>query len=89
MYVARDATSQSPGPMSDASTHSDAILALIKQHPGISDREIAGALFGVGTGGNTVTPLCRELASKGLTKRRLRPDALLGNWVAKEDPPHG
>jgi hypothetical protein len=89
MYVARDATTQSPGPMTDASTHRDAILALITQQPGISDREIAGALFGVGTSGNMVTPLCRELASQGRTRRRLRPDALLGNWIAGEDPPHG
>lgn len=65
--------------MSDAYSHRDAILALIRQQPGISDREIAAAIFGLGTPANIVNPMCRELADKGITKRRLRPDGLLGN----------
>jgi hypothetical protein len=63
----------------------DTVLDLIGRHPGISDREIAERFNGPGSAGGTFTPLCRELAEAGLIKRRLRPDALLGNWLQKAD----
>ena len=60
-------------------------LKLIRAKPGISDREIAEAVYGRGSLGTMVNPLCRELADEGLTRRRLRPDHLLGNWLAGDD----
>jgi hypothetical protein len=75
--------------MGDATDHRDTVLALIRQRPGISDRELEGAIFNGSANGGTLTPVCRELASAGVTRRKLRPDSLLGNWLAGEDPPHG
>lgn len=60
-------------------------LKLIGDRPGISDREIAEAVYGPGSLGTMVNPLCRELADEGLTRRRLRPDHLLGNWLVGDD----
>jgi hypothetical protein len=61
----------------------DTALALIAANPGISDREIALQVYGPGSVGTLVNGLCRELVEEGLTKRRLRPDYLLGNWPAE------
>lgn len=57
-------------------------LALIAANPGISDREIAVRVYGPESVGTLVNDLCRNLVEEGLTKRRLRPDYLLGNWPA-------
>ncbi|MBM3549436.1 MAG: hypothetical protein FJX54_21060 [Alphaproteobacteria bacterium] len=69
--------------MQTATPHPEDVLALIAQQPGISDREIAGRLLGAAAASSAVNPLCRELANAGLVKRRLRKDALLGNWLAE------
>jgi hypothetical protein len=66
-----------------AAPHPEDVLALIARQPGISDREIAGRLLGEAATSGAVNPLCRELASAGLVKRKLRADALLGNWLAE------
>jgi hypothetical protein len=62
-------------------------LELIAANPGISDREIAERVFGPGSIGSQVNGICRELAESGLTKRRLRKDYLLGNWLADDPSP--
>lgn len=62
----------------------EAALKLIGDKPGISDREIAEAVFGPGSLGTMVNQVCRDLVEEGLTRRRLRPDHLLGNWLAGE-----
>jgi len=36
-----------------------------------------------------VNAVCRALADAGLTRRRLRSDGLLGNWLMKDDPSPG
>jgi hypothetical protein len=63
----------------------EAALELIAQHPGISDRELAERVYGPGSPGTMVNLVCRKLAEDGLTKRRFRPDYLLGNWPAESD----
>lgn len=63
----------------------DTALKLIGEKPGISDREIAEAVHGPGSPGTMVNQLCRDLAEEGLTRRRLRPDHLLGNWRVGDD----
>lgn len=70
--------------METATPHPEDVLALIAQQPGISDREIAGRLLGGSATSGAVNPLCRELANAGLVKRKLRADALLGNWLAEQ-----
>lgn len=64
-------------------------LQIIAEKPGASDREIAEAIYGPGSLGTLVNKECRELADQGLTRRRLRPDYLLGNWLVKDDPHRG
>jgi hypothetical protein len=64
----------------------DAVLDLIKAHPGISDRDLAATFFGQGTPGRRINGLCRELAEAGLTRRWVRPDLLLGNWSRQRAP---
>ncbi len=63
----------------------DTALKLIKDKPGISDREIAEAVYGPGSPGAMVNEVCRDLVEEGLTRRRLRPDHLLGNWPVGDD----
>jgi hypothetical protein len=59
----------------------DYAMALVALRPGISDREIAVSVYGPGTPGSTVAPVCRELASEGVIRRRLRSNGLLGNYL--------
>jgi hypothetical protein len=59
----------------------DYAIALIALRPGISDREIAASVYGPDSPSQLVTPICRTLASEGATRRRLRPDGLLGNFL--------
>jgi hypothetical protein len=74
--------------MDSPTPNPDLILAMIEHWPGISDRELAGMVFGIGTNSSAINPLCRELANAGLVKRKLRPDALLGNWLADQGAMH-
>jgi len=60
-------------------------LKLIAERPGISDRELAETIYGPGSLGTLVNKVCRDLVEEGVTRRRLRPDNLLGNWLLKDD----
>lgn len=60
----------------------DTVLELVVANPGISDREIAETLYGPGASGAAVNATCRQLADESVTKRRLREDGLMGNWVS-------
>lgn len=57
------------------------VIDLIKRLPGVSDLEISQALFGPAASAALVSDVCRELWQDGTTKRRLRPDGLLGNHM--------
>jgi hypothetical protein len=61
----------------------DAVLDLIGRRPGIADYEIAVEFFGEGTPGLAVKDVTRALARDGVTRRVLRKDGLLGNWLAE------
>ena len=56
-------------------------LELIGLDPGIRDRDIAAQVYGPGSPGMMVQETCRDLAEEGLTRRKLRPDGLLGTWI--------
>jgi hypothetical protein len=60
----------------------NAVIDLIHKFPGISDREIAATLIGPEAPGALVNSICRELVAEGSTRRRMRPDGLLGNHVS-------
>jgi hypothetical protein len=57
-------------------------IDLIHKRPGLSDREIAATLIGPEAPESLVNSICRELVAEGTTRRRLRPDGLLGNHVS-------
>ena len=67
----------------------ETVLDLIAQHPGISDHELAERVFGPGSASTMVNTLMRALAAEGVTRRRLRPDTLLGSWLAGDEPKSG
>ena len=52
------------------------------KQPGITDRALAEAIFGVGTPQQRVNGECRRLASKGLLSRVAKNDGLVGNYLA-------
>jgi len=59
-----------------------AVLEVIGRRPGVADFEIAREFFGEGTPGLAVKDVTRALAQEGVTRRTLRKDGLLGNWLA-------
>lgn len=64
----------------------EAVIDLIGRRPGLADFEIALEFFGEGTPGLAVKDVTRALAQEGLTRRTLRKDGLLGNWLAGDAP---
>lgn len=61
----------------------DYAKALVARRPGISDREIAEAVFGPGSRSEIVVATCRALASEKAIERRVRRDGLFGNYLAE------
>lgn len=78
------ATGQPLKPRHGAVFDRDYAMALVALRPGISDREIAQSVYGPGTPSQVVTPICRELATEGVIRRRLRADGLLGNYLRED-----
>lgn len=62
----------------------EAVLEVIGRRPGVADFEIAVEFFGEGTPGLAVKDVTRALAQEGVTRRTLRQDGLLGNWLAAD-----
>lgn len=62
------------------------ILDQVKRNPGVTDRWLAEALFGLGTPQQRVNGECRLLASRGEMERRTRWDGLIGNYIASGNP---
>jgi hypothetical protein len=60
---------------------SNQILSIISKQPGITDRWLAEALFGPGTPQQRVNGECRSLADRGMLRRTIRPDGLIGNFA--------
>jgi hypothetical protein len=62
----------------------DKIRAEVVKHPGITDRSLAEAIFGVGTPQQRVNGACRNLAANGMLTRAFRSDGLVGNYATAE-----
>lgn len=60
------------------------ILDLVRNRPGISDRQITDHILGLGKPQQPVNGLCRNLAKNGALIRRARPDGIIGNYASKE-----
>lgn len=59
-------------------TLSERIVELLKQNPGLSDRQIADRLFGVGKPQQPVNIACRNLAERGILRRQ----SISGNSIS-------
>ncbi len=62
----------------------DYAMMLVALRPGISDREIAEAVYGPGSRSDIVAETCRALASEKAIGRRLRRDGVFGNYLAED-----
>lgn len=58
-----------------------AILIIVGKRPGVSERELAQAIYGKRGYQQLVNSDCRLLASRGSITRRLRPDGVNGYWL--------
>lgn len=58
------------------------IETLLKDKPGLTDREITDIIKGQGEPQQHVNQSCRSLAKKGIVKRIKREDNLIGNYLA-------
>jgi hypothetical protein len=67
-------------------TYAERVLAFVRQHPGLTDREIAGRLQGKGAAQQATNQACRQLERRGLLERRHRSDGLLGNYPRERSP---
>jgi hypothetical protein len=56
------------------------IVALLKERPGLTDREITDILFKPGAPQQPVNQICRQLQAKGIIARRKRSDGRIGNY---------
>ena len=66
------------------STLAEEIVKLLQQKPGLKDREITDILKGHSVHQAPINIRCRELESKGILVRRLRPDGYIGNYLAAQ-----
>src|SRR3989442_251329 len=57
------------------------IVDLLRQSPGLTDREIANALLGATVPQQPVNQACHRLRSNGTLERRKRQDGLIGNYM--------
>jgi hypothetical protein len=56
----------------------DDVVELLKENPGLSDREITDRLYGTNQPQQPINGICRRLAGKKLIVRRDRQDGILG-----------
>lgn len=60
-------------------------MDLLIDKEGLTDREITNAILGVNEPQQAVNQVCRLLTSKGIIRRIIRRDGLIGNYIiAKE-----
>ncbi|MEK5419512.1 MarR family transcriptional regulator [Paenibacillus sp. FSL L8-0708] len=66
-------------------TLKDKIMNLLIDKEGLTDREITNAILGVNEPQQAVNQVCRLMTSKGIIRRIIRRDGLIGNYIiAKE-----
>lgn len=79
----KEKSSRTPLP-SAAIFDRDYAMALVALRPGISDREMAEAVYGPGATSRMVTPVCRGLTEEKAIARRVRADGLFGNFLRED-----
>jgi len=66
-------------------TLAERIVELLKQNPGLSDRQIADRLFGVGKPQQSVNITCRNLEKRGVLHRRNILGSPIGNYLTGQE----
>lgn len=71
-------------------TRLEDVIELLKQNPGLSEREITDHMYGTNQPRQPINGICRRLAGKNLIVRRDRRDDILRNYLANDatsEPP--
>lgn len=66
-------------------TLAERIVELLKQKPGLSDRQITDRLFGIGKPQQPVNIACRNLAERGLLRRQSIHGSSIGNYLTGQE----
>lgn len=66
-------------------TLTERIVELLKQNPGLSDRQITDRLFGIGKPQQPVNIACRELEKKEILTRRKIEGNPIGNYLTGQE----
>jgi hypothetical protein len=64
------------------STLAERIIRLLEHNPGLTDREITDSLKGHSEPQQPINQKCHDLENRGILERRMRPDGLIGNYLA-------
>jgi len=64
----------------------DEIIQLLRQKPGLSDREITDAIYGREAPQQYVNQSCRSLESHSVISRSRRADGIIGNYLTGKAP---
>ncbi|AGE20784.1 MarR family transcriptional regulator [Geobacillus stearothermophilus] len=65
-------------------TLTDRIITLLTEKDGLTDREITDILLGKNNPQQSVNQACRNLANRGLLRRVVRKDGLIGNFLTDD-----
>lgn len=60
-------------------------MDLLIDKEGLTDREITNVILGVNEPQQAVNQVCRALTSKGIIRRIIRRDGLIGNYIIAEE----
>lgn len=66
-------------------TLAERIVELLKQKPGLSDRQITDRLFGIGKPQQPVNIACRNLAERGILSRQSIHGSSIGNYLTGQE----
>jgi len=66
-------------------TLAERIVELLKQNPGLSDRQITDRLFGVGKPQQPVNVACRNLAERGILRRQSIHGSSISNYLTGQE----
>lgn len=66
-------------------TLAERIVELLKQEPGLSDRQITDRLFGIGQPQQPVNILCRNLEKRGILLRQRNGGNPIGNFLTGQE----
>jgi hypothetical protein len=67
-------------------TLADFVIEIMRRRPGITDRQLAEAIFGTPQRVQQINSECRHLENIGRLERKKVGDEPIGNWPLREKP---